>query len=278
MRFALLPVIFTVACGPTFMEKPTSGEGSDGFTNAGDDDDGVAHTDSKGDDDDSTASDDDDATSDIDPSLDSDNDGVTDAIEIQYGSDPFDPDTDGDGYEDGEEVELNTNPMNGADHPYIGGWPIDACRNDVVSTGNGVGQVATDFELLDQNGEMLRLHDFCGQAVMLVASAMWCGPCQQEASYLAGVYRQYEDDGFLIITLLGEDSGGSTPNQADLQSWANSFGLDHPVVADPGFGVGSRFVTGGSLYLPSTSLLGEGAVVIKRDTTISTNDIVNALP
>ena len=59
------------------------------------------------------------------------------------------------------------------DHPYAGGWPIDACRDDLVSTGNNVGQVATDFELLDQHGEYVRLHDFCGQEVLLVSAAFW---------------------------------------------------------------------------------------------------------
>ena len=113
---------------------------------------------------------------------------------------------------------------------------------------------------------------------MLVASAMWCGPCQAEASELASVFQQYADDGFLVITLLGENSFGQTPSQGDLQDWASSFGIDHPVVADPGFSVASRFVTGGSLYLPSTSLLGEGVEVIKRDAYVSTADIVDALP
>jgi peroxiredoxin len=148
----------------------------------------------------------------------------------------------------------------------------------VNSTGNGVGQVASDFELTDQHGETVRLHDFCGKAVLLVASAMWCGPCQSEASELASIYDQYADDGFIVITLLGENSAGQSPSRGDLQTWADAFGIDHPVVADPGFGVGARFVTGGSLYLPSTSLLGDGAVVIKRDSYISTNDITGALP
>lgn len=270
--FSLSLVPLLVGCGPTFIEKPDALDGDlDGATSSGDDDD----VDAVGDDDDDVTGDDDD---DIDPDLDSDGDGVSDAIELQFGSDPDDPDTDGDGFEDGEEVDANTNPMNGGDYPYAGGWAIDACRNDVSSTGNGVGQVASDFELTDQFGESVRLHDFCGKAVVLVASAMWCGPCQSEAGELASVYREYADDGFIVITLLGENTFGQTPSQGDLQDWASSFGIDHPVVADPGFGVASRFVSGGSLYLPSTSLLGEGVEVIKRDAFVSTNDIVNALP
>lgn len=47
-----------------------------------------------------------------DPTLDSDEDGIPDQIELEIGTDPFDPDTDGDGLEDGQELyEFNTDPL-----------------------------------------------------------------------------------------------------------------------------------------------------------------------
>ncbi len=42
---------------------------------------------------------------------DSDGDGLADAAEEQYGTDPNDPDSDNDGLTDGEEVELGTDPL-----------------------------------------------------------------------------------------------------------------------------------------------------------------------
>jgi len=39
-----------------------------------------------------------------------------------------------DGYNDSEELSGNTDPLNASDYPYTGGWPIDACRDTVVST------------------------------------------------------------------------------------------------------------------------------------------------
>lgn len=42
--------------------------------------------------------------------LDSDADGLTDAEEERYGTDPMNPDTDGDGYSDGDEVASGYNP------------------------------------------------------------------------------------------------------------------------------------------------------------------------
>jgi len=45
------------------------------------------------------------------PPKDSDNDGLYDAVEAQYGTDPFDEDTDKDGMNDGWEVENGLNPL-----------------------------------------------------------------------------------------------------------------------------------------------------------------------
>lgn len=192
----------------------------------------------------------------IDPTLDSDNDGFTDL----------------------EELAANTDPFNADDRPYLGGWPIDACRANVVSTGNQVGDVTANFALTDQFGDTLRLHDFCGKAVMLVAAAMWCGNCRVEAATYRQRYQDYADSGFLVITLLAENRSGQTPSIAQLNEWADAYGIDHPVVADPGFGVAIRFIDGNTIVLPSTSLLGPGATVIKRDRVISVADIEAALP
>lgn len=45
--------------------------------------------------------------------LDSDQDGLTDAEEKTYGTDPFNPDTNGDGYSDGAEVKSGYDPLTG---------------------------------------------------------------------------------------------------------------------------------------------------------------------
>ena len=99
--------------------------------------------------------------------VDSDGDGLTDDEESNLGLDPYNADTDGDGYSDGVEVQSNTDPLDSMDHPYAGGWPIDSCRNDLVSTGMGEGDVIHDVTLLDQYGEEVRLHDFCNHTILI---------------------------------------------------------------------------------------------------------------
>lgn len=45
--------------------------------------------------------------------IDSDSDGLSDELELQLGTDLYNPDTDGDGYPDGLEVENGYNPLKG---------------------------------------------------------------------------------------------------------------------------------------------------------------------
>jgi hypothetical protein len=122
---------------------------------------------------DSDADADGDADADADADKDSDGDGLTDVEEERLGTDPSEADTDGDGTDDGAEVEGNTDPTDADDKPYAGGWPKDSCRWDVEGEGWSEGDVAMDFQLMDQYGEDVRLHDFCEHVVYIVFAAMW---------------------------------------------------------------------------------------------------------
>lgn len=108
----------------------------------------------------------------VDLPLDSDGDGLLDPDEVAAGTDPANVDSDADSYEDGTEVASYTDPTDPDDHPYAGGWPIDSCRNDIVGTGKNVGDVAWQFELVDQYDEVVRLHDFCNQAILIISGSV----------------------------------------------------------------------------------------------------------
>lgn len=110
----------------------------------------------------------------VDMPLDADGDGLLSDVEEQLGTDPNNPDHDGDGITDGEEVANGNNPLDESDGPYPLGWPRDNCRNDVVEgVGNTPGDKAADFELIAQDGNPVRLYDFCAQAILLVSAADW---------------------------------------------------------------------------------------------------------
>ena len=209
---------------------------------------------------------------------DADDDGLSDADEADWGTDPGVPDTDADGWTDGYEVWDHTDPLDDGDHPYTGGWHIGACRDDIVSSGNAVGQIAEDFVLTDQFGEDLRLHDFCDRQVLLVSAATWCGPCQLEADDLQHWFETYETAGFIVITLIGEDNGGGIPTRADAEAWVEAFDLTHPVVVDPQWRITARFTGYGELLLPANHQLAAGLEVLQVDTLVSEAAVQAALP
>jgi len=63
-------------------------------------------------------------------SMDTDNDGLPDAIEAQYGTDPLDNDTDSDGMEDGWEVENGLNPLDNGESDDADNDPSEANSED----------------------------------------------------------------------------------------------------------------------------------------------------
>ena len=113
------------------------------------------------------------ATAEVDMPFDSDEDGLMDTEEAELGLDPYAQDSDGDSYLDPEELEAGTDPTDPESHPYLGGWPMDPCADTTTGTGSSEGDVADNFELVDQFGETVSLYDFCDHAVLLVTAAFW---------------------------------------------------------------------------------------------------------
>jgi hypothetical protein len=86
------------------------------------------------------------------------------------GDDRLDPagDEDGDGFTNADEEAGGSDPFDAQDVPYTGGWRKGIeCNDGIEPTGNEVGQVAFDFQLQDQHGELLSLHDFCDRVVLI---------------------------------------------------------------------------------------------------------------
>ena len=105
--------------------------------------------------------------------IDSDVDGLLNSQEEALGTDPNNPDSDEDGHPDGTEVDGGFDPLSDESHPYMGGYLTRPCDTEPEPTGYAVGQVSPDFTLVDQYGEDVTLSDFCGNTIILEASAFW---------------------------------------------------------------------------------------------------------
>ena len=134
----LLVLFGAIACAPSKMELES--EGADAEATVDSDGDGIPDEIEGGE------------------NVDSDGDGTPDYLDL---------DSDDDTWTDAEENASYTDPKDPNDHPYTGGWPIDSCRNDIVSTGMAVGDIMEDVRLVDQYGEEVRLHDFCDHHILI---------------------------------------------------------------------------------------------------------------
>ena len=103
------------------------------------------------------------------PGIDSDGDGLTDAEEALWGTDPHNPDTDGDGLTDGEEVRLHyTDPLvadtdgdgfSDGDEVRAGSDPLDPLSTPSPAAAKDIqpGKKGNDYAL--QNTRKRSLHD-----------------------------------------------------------------------------------------------------------------------
>lgn len=185
-------------------------------------------------------------------------------------------DSDGDGYTDAAEVEAGSDPFDASERPLAGGWHRAACRDAIESTGNRPGDIAEDFVLLDQHGELVHLHDFCDRLVVLLSGVGWQAPCINEARELEEWHAQYGDRGLLPVFLLSEALDREPAEPPDVTDFANEQELTYPVLADPGFAVTARFTD--PVHVPSMTVIGPGAEILHVDTPVELVVLVDLLP
>lgn len=66
--------------------------------------------------------------------------------------------------------------------------------------------LAPDFDLLLYDGSTLTLSEQRDKIVMVDIWASWCIPCREEAAMLEQIWRDYRDDGFLLIGVAYTDT------------------------------------------------------------------------
>lgn len=135
---------------------------------------------------------------------------------------------------------------------------IEPVRNERTE-GLGVraepGQLAPNFEAQDLDGNVMRLSDFQGKAVILNFWATWCTSCRAEIPALAQVYQERKNEGLQVLGIGWGERSVSTAS-----SYMDDLGADYTILMDPDGSIGDAYRLRG---LPVTVAIDKDGVIQK---------------
>ncbi len=91
-----------------------------------------------------------------------------------------------------------------------------------------------DFTLAELGGKKWTLKEQRGKVVLVNFWATWCPPCRKEMPDLEALYRQFKDQGLVILAISDEDAGKVRPFVAEQK-------VTYPILLDPGRNVNELF-------------------------------------
>lgn len=117
------------------------------------------------------------------------------------------------------------------------------------------GFLAPDFSLPTLEGGTVRLSDLRGKWVVINFWATWCPPCRAEMPAFEEAYRQYADEGLVILAV----NQGETPEE--VAAFRDAFGLTFPVLLDSQMEVGLQYKV---QFLPTTVFVAPDGTIVDR--------------
>jgi peroxiredoxin len=91
-----------------------------------------------------------------------------------------------------------------------------------------------DFTLTELGGKKWTLKEQRGNVVVVNFWATWCPPCRKEMPDLETLYKQFKDQGLVILAISDEDAGKVAPFVAEQR-------VTYPILLDPGRKVNELF-------------------------------------
>jgi cytochrome c biogenesis protein CcdA/peroxiredoxin len=143
-----------------------------------------------------------------------------------------------------------------------------AASIDVPVSGTSVGNIAPDFETINDNGEPVKLSDYRGQVVLINFWGTWCGPCRLEMPEFEAAYQANSDSGFTILAVNNRDTTDAVTQFRD------EFGLSFPLVLDDNEAIRKSY---GVFSFPSTYVLNREGIIVAQHFGALTGDQIEEL-
>jgi peroxiredoxin len=91
-----------------------------------------------------------------------------------------------------------------------------------------------EFTLTDLHGKTWGLQELRGKVVLVNFWATWCPPCRSEMPDLDALYKQFKDQGFVVLAISDEDV-------SKVQPYIDQYHYSYPILLDPGRKVHESF-------------------------------------
>lgn len=127
------------------------------------------------------------------------------------------------------------------------------------------GAAAPSFQVTDLTGQPVALEDYRGRVVLLNVWATWCAPCRHEMPSMQRLYDELRGEDFEILAVSVDAASGSRDAYGrpggNISAFADSLGLDFPILHDPRGGIQGTYQTTG---VPESFLIGKNGVIYRK--------------
>ena len=125
-------------------------------------------------------------------------------------------------------IPISTNTFVPSDATSTLAFTVLGTEELQFGSGFAFGTQAPDFKLKNANtGNQVSLSDFHGHPVVIFFWANGCGYCETEALALQKIYKEYKDDGLIVLAV---DVWG---NSDHARSYRDAHDLTYPMLTDP---------------------------------------------